>query len=276
MATQVQAVAWLTAQIGQHLDYDHAYGQQCVDFFNYYYQFLTGDSPYNDGYGVSGAKDLWNVANTRFTMIPDSASLVPQPGDVLIYGSTWGGGFGHVEVCLSSDANGAYLAGENEHNNASEGVVRVYRTWAQMKGLIGVMRPNYSTVTKGDVPMTPDQEKQAYEIVLGREPEGASTGRSGFQFILDARAELAAKQKAAQDQINGLQAQITQLNSQANDLQAKVDQLTKANLDLADKLTIANQPKPITDSQTADVVAAKANPLASFLKLVLSKLKIGG
>src|SRR5581483_11873041 len=120
MATQAQAVAWITQQEGQHLDYDKVYGQQCVDFFNYYYQFLTGDNPFADGFGISGAKDLWGVPTTRFTKFADSKSLVPQPGDVLIYGASWGAGSGHVEVCIGSDASGSTLVGENEHNNPTE------------------------------------------------------------------------------------------------------------------------------------------------------------
>lgn len=168
MATQAEAVTWLSAQVGQHLDYDHAYGQQCVDFFNFYYQWLTGDSPYGDGYGVNGAKDLWYVNNPRLTKIGDSSSLVPRAGDILVYGPAWGAGFGHVEVCLSSDSNGSHLVGENEHNNPSEGVVGVYRTWAQMSGLLGVMRPQFDTPPTH---ITLDQLNQLYHDLLGRDPD---------------------------------------------------------------------------------------------------------
>ena len=59
--TRQDALNWLNAQNGKALDYDKMYSIQCVDFFNYYYQFLTGRNPYSDGYGVPGAKDLWNV-----------------------------------------------------------------------------------------------------------------------------------------------------------------------------------------------------------------------
>jgi hypothetical protein len=143
--TQAEAINWLNSQVGQHLDYDKQYGQQCVDFFNYYYQFVTGDNPYSDGYSVPGAKNLWDVANERLTKIPDSSSLKPERGDVAIYGAAWGAGYGHVEVVLSVDGNGCTFIGENEHGNPTEGVVQVYRTWGQMRGLIGVMRPTWYT-----------------------------------------------------------------------------------------------------------------------------------
>jgi hypothetical protein len=129
LVTENEANAWLGQQTGKHLDYDQQYGQQCFDFFNYYYQFVTGEGPYADGYGVAGAKDIWDVPTDFFDKIPDSRTLEPNVGDVLIYGSSWGAGFGHVEVCRWSDANGCHVIGENEHGDASEGVVEVYRTW---------------------------------------------------------------------------------------------------------------------------------------------------
>jgi N-acetylmuramoyl-L-alanine amidase len=144
MVTRAQAVTWLKAQIGKYLDYDHQYGAQCVDFFNFYYKYITGGrSPYADGYTVVGAKNLWWVPTDKFIKIPDSPSLWPKPGDVLIYGSTWGGGYGHVEVCLSSDAYGSWVVGENEYGNPWQGTVKVYRTWKQMYGLTGAMRPRF-------------------------------------------------------------------------------------------------------------------------------------
>lgn len=138
-----ESLNWLNAQIGQHLDYDQKYGQQCVDFFNFYYKTVTGDNPYTVGYGVNGAKDLWNVPNGNLTKIPDSSTLKPQPGDIAVYGSGWGGGYGHVEIVIETDTTGCTFLGENEHNNPNEGVTRVHRTWAQMRGLIGVMRFNW-------------------------------------------------------------------------------------------------------------------------------------
>lgn len=145
--TQADALNWLQSQVGQHLDYDNKYGQQCVDNFNYYYQYLTDSSPYAHGYGVPSAKNLWDVQTDVFTKIPDSNSLVPEVGDVAIYGAAWGSGNGHVEMVVAVDGNGCTFVGENEHNNPNEGVTRVYRTWAQMRGLIGVMRPHWAAPT---------------------------------------------------------------------------------------------------------------------------------
>ncbi len=144
MATQTEAVNWLNNSVGKYWDFDGYYQKQCVDLFNFYYKQLTGVSPYARGYGVEGAKDLWNVATDVFTKIPDSNKLIPQPGDVLIYGRTWGKGYGHVEMVLYTSATGATVVGNNMSGDPSKVATSAYRTWAGMTGLIGVMRPNWS------------------------------------------------------------------------------------------------------------------------------------
>jgi len=148
--TQPEAVDWTTKQVGKVLDFDGAYGAQCFDYFNYYYQYLTGNNPYSDGYGVEGAKDIWDVPTNLFEKIPDSSTLVPQPGDILIYGSSWGLGYGHVESVESSTADGCNIIGQNLRGNAVDPVSRAYRSWSAMNGLTGVMRFKYN----GDTPPT--------------------------------------------------------------------------------------------------------------------------
>ena len=34
------SIAWAQAQNGKPLDFDHVYGEQCVDLIKYYYQYL--------------------------------------------------------------------------------------------------------------------------------------------------------------------------------------------------------------------------------------------
>ena len=141
--TRNDALNWLYQQNGKSLDFDGRYGAQCVDFFNYYYQFLVGHSPYRDGYGVVGAKDLWNVPTPLFTKIPNNvhdANQVPNTGDILIYNGTWGGGYGHVEMVLSADQNGVNVAAQNTKGPY---VVLEFRKWSRITpALIGWMSFN--------------------------------------------------------------------------------------------------------------------------------------
>jgi len=152
--TRQDAINWLNAQNGKSLDYDNAYGVQCFDFFNFYYQFLTGRSPYTDGYGVMGAKDIWTVPTSRFTKIannPNDPNQYPQSGDVLIYGV---GAYGHVNVCLSADGNGVTTIGQNE-NNRNDPTQIITRNWATVVGnlkLIGWLSFNGFTTQTSIAP----------------------------------------------------------------------------------------------------------------------------
>lgn len=103
------AVSWCNQQIGKALDFDGIYGAQCTDFFNYYYQEITGRNPYSDGAGVPGAKDLWSVDFPNFTKVANNMAdpnQLPPQGAVLIYdgGLAGSNGFGHVAVVDSANA----------------------------------------------------------------------------------------------------------------------------------------------------------------------------
>lgn len=151
MATRQDALNWFYSENGGVIDFDGRYGAQCVDYFNLYYKFLVGHSPYSDGYGVNGAKDLWNVPTDRFTKIknnPNDPNQLPQTGDILIYGKPWGkiieNGvavyYGHVEMVLSADRNGVNVSAQN---SKGQYVAMEFRPWSRVVGgLIGWMSFN--------------------------------------------------------------------------------------------------------------------------------------
>ena len=85
--TQAEAVEWLHSMVGVGIDYDGAYGAQCVDFIKAYYDWLGVEAAHGD------AQDY------RSNRLPDGFTRIenadPMPGDVLIY---TGGNYGHVGI----------------------------------------------------------------------------------------------------------------------------------------------------------------------------------
>ena len=85
--TQAEAVEWLHYMVGRSVDYDGAYGAQCVDFIKAYYAWLGVEAAHGD------AQDY------RSNLLPDGFTRIenadPMPGDVLIY---TGGKYGHVGI----------------------------------------------------------------------------------------------------------------------------------------------------------------------------------
>lgn len=69
--TQAEAVAWAKQQVGKYLDYDGAYGAQCVDLTKYYYAYL-GNGKYGTG----------NATNYQSNTLPPGgrgSSRIPSP-----------------------------------------------------------------------------------------------------------------------------------------------------------------------------------------------------
>ncbi|MBQ9002603.1 MAG: RICIN domain-containing protein, partial [Eggerthellaceae bacterium] len=87
-----EAVAWARSQIGKWLDYDKAYGAQCVDLTKYYYDYLGVGARTGNGYAyVNGnLPGGWTRSSS------------PQPGDVAAWAAGKGvaGSVGHVAIVV--------------------------------------------------------------------------------------------------------------------------------------------------------------------------------
>lgn len=90
--------------IGKKIDFDGAYGAQCVDLFRQYVKDVLGISEHTGSCSTSGgAKDLfldyakmpvekkyfWKITNKSFV-----------PGDVLVWNGTEKNVYGHVAIYL--------------------------------------------------------------------------------------------------------------------------------------------------------------------------------
>lgn len=109
---------------------------------------------------------------------------------------------------------------------------------------------NAPTGVQGDKPMTPQEENEAYLIVLERPMEHGGSGRTGLQFIRDAKAELAAKRQAVTNTLNALNARIAEMQAIINDLSARPtkEEYAKAQ---ADKLAEITELRNKLEEETA-------------------------
>ena len=87
---------------GKKLDWDNAYGGQCVDLYRFYLKEVlnTTQTP-----PVVGASEIFDTAGSDFERIVNTPDGVPQKGDIVIWNKKAGGGFGHVGVFIEGDAN---------------------------------------------------------------------------------------------------------------------------------------------------------------------------
>ncbi|MDR1628667.1 MAG: RICIN domain-containing protein [Oscillospiraceae bacterium] len=100
--TQANAVSWAENQVGKSLDYDGAYGAQCVDLILYYYKHI-GVSPV----GGNAEAYRYNTLPSGWQRITYYDGFIPQPGDIIVQGPAVGGSdwqYGHVQIALSATA----------------------------------------------------------------------------------------------------------------------------------------------------------------------------
>ena len=100
--TQEEAVAWAQAQVGKYLDYDGAYGSQCVDLIAYYYQYLGNRTP-----GGNGCDYCRNALPSGWQRITNYSGYTPEPGDICVWDSyaEYQGVYGHVGIVVGGDSS---------------------------------------------------------------------------------------------------------------------------------------------------------------------------
>ena len=93
--------SWVNAHNNKYLDYDNAYGAQCVDLYAFYTTGFVGGSPNPVGMAPEILNNYDSKAYTRF-----SNSSPARPGDVAVFNP---GGYtpvGHVAIVVGDNGNG--------------------------------------------------------------------------------------------------------------------------------------------------------------------------
>jgi hypothetical protein len=99
---------FLDLHSGHYVDYDHAYGYQCVDLMRQYIKDVLGLDPYAVLPAAPGAKQIFQRYNTSypFKKIYNTREAIPKNGDIMFWGWYWGvtGINGHVAICVGDGA----------------------------------------------------------------------------------------------------------------------------------------------------------------------------
>ncbi|MDW4187857.1 CHAP domain-containing protein [Staphylococcus saprophyticus] len=113
--TKAQAIAYLNTLKGYWWDFDLAFGAQCFDLANKYWNYLTGGRL--DGYY---AKDIpfKNNFSGLATVYENTPSFLPQKGDIVVFHSGYGGGAGHVAIVWSANINSFVSLDQNWYGGA--------------------------------------------------------------------------------------------------------------------------------------------------------------
>lgn len=77
---------------GKYIDYDNAYGFQCVDLMRQYVKEVEGLLPYTAIPTRGDAKDIFNnfKDNQFYTKIKNGLTNIPKKGDIVFWGYPYG------------------------------------------------------------------------------------------------------------------------------------------------------------------------------------------
>lgn len=132
--TREEAVQWVHAQEGKSLDYDGAYGAQCVDLIKYYYAYF-GKASYARG---NGCDYVSNALPDGWIRIKNTATFVPEPGDIAVWGTELSKS-GHVAIILSADVHSFVSMDQNWPSGSP--CKQVTHTYSKFWGVI---RPSFA------------------------------------------------------------------------------------------------------------------------------------
>jgi hypothetical protein len=111
---------YINEYTGECIDMDGAYGCQCMDLMHHYVDKVLGiprsvsplksggpDAIYNNIFKNIDSKSLsYGSTKVRLDKVPNTATSIPQVGDIIIWKATAGNGyFGHVGIFISGDVN---------------------------------------------------------------------------------------------------------------------------------------------------------------------------
>ena len=161
-ATQQQALEWVKNQEGKFYDIDGISGVQCSDFVSAYVNWLVCGDPYNtNNFTTYMGYNYWTAPYpANWEKIPNTASLVPQAGDILCFAAGKLSSTGHVAIAIEGCTTSYFNAIQQNGKEQGKGVYKVTNGtyFDDHKNFQGVIRPNWqqpppppSTTTITDV-----------------------------------------------------------------------------------------------------------------------------
>lgn len=119
---------------GKQIDYDKAFGSQCVDLFRQYSKEVLGISEHTGS--VTGAKDLYLNYDKMPLMVKYFQKVYnPQKGDVVIFDRTSGNEYGHVALVVYASGK-TIVVFEQDGFNQSKGAYFKLRTFENVLGFL--------------------------------------------------------------------------------------------------------------------------------------------
>lgn len=175
---------WVKENLGKGIDYDGAYGVQCVDLAKHYIKNVLGVTPQS----IGNAIEYYNKRKTseyltkNFKWIDNTAEFIPKKGDLCVFTSKSGNG--HISVATGEGTTSYFYSYDQNFPKAKhEPMTKIKHSYTSF---LGVLRPKKKKSTSSKYFKTYKGDSES--IVDALEAIGA---KSDFSY----RKKIAAKNK---------------------------------------------------------------------------------
>lgn len=200
---------------GKGIDFDGAFGAQCVDLYRQYVKEVLG---YPQSPPVEGAKDIWGTYLPEYYQrVENTPYGVPEKGDVVIFG-TGLGKYGHVSIFIEGTAS-KFTSFDQNYPLGS----LCHKQGHTYKGVLGWLKP-----LKKDNNMPTWFDKFLQENNLTLNDEGKIREIFGKAKDYDDKIkELTEQVKSANETLSDKSAEVALLITKVDKLENKVIELTE-------------------------------------------------
>jgi hypothetical protein len=255
---------WKAQAIGQPIDIDHAYGDQCVDVYLDYIQKVLGVQNWASVSGYGNAKDMINTYNPAYfdKLIPANA----QQGDVIVYGPTATNSAGHIAIVDSVNGTSVTVIEQNGFNPTGVCYVTT-RSYANSLGLLRIKGGHMSTIIDASLV---DVLRIGHSEIGGWDYYDTHSGKNDALYLN------AWKGRPVEDFIRAQWSEPNAVKFRDARLQAFADSPVLKKQVADDKVLIDNLQKQITDLQAQSAIhstdTVNLNALGVALKWLISRL----
>lgn len=157
---------------GKRIDYDKAYGVQCVDLAKLYIDKVLGIKPI----AIGDAEAYWNryeelhYLKSNFTKIENYPAFIPQKGDIAVWGKKHGK-LGHIAICDGEGTTSYFYSYDENWGGRGRAMTRTMHTY--QSGFEGVLRPRNQTILVTENSLTYGQDIEIHVPIV---PTGAKEG----------------------------------------------------------------------------------------------------
>lgn len=130
---------WVKNTLGKGIDYDGAYGVQCVDLVKHYIKNVLEIEPQSIGNAIEYFNKRYTseYLTSNFKWLDNTADFVPQMGDICVFSSN--SGKGHVSIATGDGSKSYFYSyDQNYPSSKHEPMTRIKHTYSS---LLGVLRP---------------------------------------------------------------------------------------------------------------------------------------